>query len=101
MPTRYDLTRITSWSTTTHREVATILGCAYVTAVSLRTRNNLPKAPRKPGSGSNRYKNHPPKPRRPWDRVTDWGMPVGEIAALVGCSRTAVREHIKKHRMTL
>lgn len=101
MPTRFDLTRITDWSSTGHREVAAILGCAYVTAVSLRTKLGLPKGPRKPGSGSNRYKTRAPMPRRPWDRVTDWGMPVGEIAALVGCSRTAVREHIKKHRKTL
>lgn len=101
MPTRFELTRITDWPNTTHREAAAILGCSYVTAVSLRTKLGLPKGPRKPGSGSSRYKNHPPVPRRPWDRVTDWGMPVGEIAALVGCSKTAVREHIKKHRKTL
>lgn len=101
MPTRFDLTRITDWANTTHQQAAATLGCSYVTAVSLRTKLGLPKGPRKPGSGSNRYKNHPPKPRRPWDRVTDWGMPVGEIAALVGCSRTAVREHIRKHRKTL
>lgn len=101
MGSRFDITKITSWGTTTHREAAGTLGCSYVTAVSLRTKLGLPKGPRQPGSGSNRYKNHPPKPRRPWERVTDWGRPVKEIAALVGCSRTAVREHIKKHRKTL
>lgn len=98
MGTRYDITKVTSWSTTTHWEAASILGCSYVTAVGLRTKLGLPKGPRQPGSGSNRYKNHPPAARKPWERVTDWGMGVPAIAALVGCSRTAVREHIKKHR---
>jgi len=101
MPTRFDLTRITDWANTTHQQAATILGCSYVTAVSLRTKLGLPKGPRQPGSGSNRYKSHPPMPRRPWERITDWSMPVNEIAVLVGCSRTAVMEHIKKHRKTL
>lgn len=101
MKTRYDLTKVTSWETTTHGEVAYILGCAYVTAVSLRTRFKLPKGPRKHGTGLNRYKNHPPAARKPWERVTDWSAGTAAIAALVGCSRSAVRIHIRKHRITL
>lgn len=101
MGTRFDITKVTSWSTTTHREAASILGCSYVTSVGLRTKFNLPKGPRQPGSGKTRYKNHPPKARKPWERVTDWGMGVPAIASLVGCSSAAVRDHIKKHRGTL
>lgn len=100
MHTRYDITKVTSWETTTHREAATLLGCEYVTAMALRTRFGLPKGPRKQGSGLNRYKNHPPKARRPWERVTDWSMGLTAIARLVGCSVPAVRQHIKKHRQT-
>lgn len=98
MRTCYDLTKVTSWENTTHGEVAEILGCAYVTAVALRTRFKLPKGPRKQGSGLNRYKNHPPAARKPWERVTDWSAGTANIAALVGCSTVAVRDHIRKHR---
>lgn len=98
MGTRFDITKVPSWETTTHREAARLLGCSYVTAVGLRSQLGLPKGPREKGTGSNRYKNHPPALRKPWDRVTDWGRPVKEIARTVGCSVTAVKNHIRRHR---
>ena len=101
MGTRWDITKVKSWETTTHREAARILGCSYARANQLRRDLDLPKAPRSAGSGTTRYKNHPPEPRKPWHKVTDWGMCLTAIARLVGCSRTAVRKHIRKHRRTL
>ena len=98
MGTRFDLNKVKSWASSTHEQVAQTLGCSLTTAWNLRHQFGLPPTPRKPGSGLNRYKNHPPALRKPWERVTDWNMPVMEIAALVGCSRTAVINYKKRNK---
>ena len=45
MGTRFDITKVKSWETTTHREAARILGCSYARANQLRRDLDLPKAP--------------------------------------------------------